>query len=61
MSGVTGQERRLRVLVACEFSGTVREAFRNVGIDATSCDLLDTEKAGRHWVGDVRKIQEQAA
>jgi len=43
----------MRVLVACEFSGAVREAFRARGHDAWSCDLLGTEIPGQHIVGDV--------
>ena len=43
----------MRVLVACEFSGVVREAFRARGHDAWSCDLLETEIPGQHIVGDV--------
>jgi hypothetical protein len=43
-----------RVLVGCEFSGTVRDAFIAQGHDAVSCDLLETEKPGPHIVGDVR-------
>ena len=46
----------MRVLVACEFSGIVREAFARRGHDAVSCDLLDTEMPGRHHMGDVRDI-----
>lgn len=46
----------MRVLVACEFSGVVREAFRAKGHDAMSCDLLDTEQPGPHWMGDVFKL-----
>lgn len=46
----------MRVLVACEFSGTVRDAFRAVGHDAVSCDLLDTERPGPHHRGDVLEI-----
>lgn len=38
-----GEEEEMKVLVACEFSGIVREAFRKRGHDAWSCDLLDTE------------------
>lgn len=45
-----------RVLVACEFSGTVREAFRALGHDAWSCDLLPTEVPGLHYQGDVRDL-----
>ena len=48
--------RTLRVLVACEFSGTVRDAFTARGHDAMSCDLLPTEKPGPHYQGDVREI-----
>lgn len=44
----------MRVLVACEFSGVVRDAFRKRGHDAWSCDLLDTEVAGPHLKCDVR-------
>jgi hypothetical protein len=43
---------RLRVLVACEFSGTVREAFRKKGCDAWSCDLLETEIPSKYHVQD---------
>ncbi len=46
----------MRVLVACEFSGIVREAYRRKGHDAWSCDLFDTEIAGQHIKGDVSKI-----
>jgi len=46
----------MRVLVACEFSATVREAFRARGHDAWSCDLLPTEVPGQHIVGDVRAV-----
>ena len=46
----------LRVLVACEYSGTVREAFKKLGHDAMSCDLLDTEIPGKHYKGNVRDI-----
>jgi len=43
----------VRVLVACEYSGTVRDAFTRVGHFAVSCDLLPTESPGLHWQGDV--------
>lgn len=43
----------MRVLVACEYSGRVREAFAKKGHDAWSCDLLDTEIPGNHIIGDV--------
>jgi hypothetical protein len=43
----------MKVLVACEFSGIVREAFKAKGHDAWSCDLLPTEIPGNHIQGDV--------
>jgi len=46
----------MRVLVACEYSGTVRDAFRARGHDAWSCDLLPTERPGPHYQEDVREI-----
>ena len=46
----------MRVLVACEFSGVVRDAFRARGHDAVSCDLLPSERPGPHVVGDVRDL-----
>ncbi len=39
----------LRVLVACEFSGIVRDAFIAKGHDAISCDLIPTERPGAHY------------
>lgn len=45
----------MKVLVACEFSGIVREAFRKRGHDAWSCDLLPTEIPGQHIQDDVLK------
>ena len=46
----------MRVLVACEYSGHVRDAFRALGHDAMSCDLLPTEVPGPHYQGDVRDV-----
>lgn len=46
----------MRVLVACESSGTVRDAFIRAGHDALSCDLLPTERPGPHYQGDVRDV-----
>lgn len=46
----------MRVLVACEFSGTVRDAFIRQGHDAISCDLLPTEVPGPHHCGSVLDI-----
>jgi hypothetical protein len=43
----------MRVLIGCEFSGIVRDAFIALGHDAWSCDLLDTETPGPHIKGDV--------
>jgi hypothetical protein len=43
----------MRVLIACEYSGAVRDAFLAVGHDAMSCDLLPTEAPGPHYQGDV--------
>jgi hypothetical protein len=43
----------MRVLVACEYSGVVRDAFINNGHDAMSCDLLPTDVSGNHYQGDV--------
>ena len=46
----------MRVLVGCEFSATVREAFRRRGHDAWSCDLKASEVYGQHIIGDVRDV-----
>jgi site-specific DNA-cytosine methylase len=46
----------MRVLVACEFSGVVRDAFAARGHDAWSCDLLPTERPGQHLRCDVRVL-----
>lgn len=43
----------MRVLIACEYSGTVRDAFIAKGHDAMSCDLLPTDAPGQHYQGDV--------
>lgn len=52
--------RELKVLVACEFSGTVRDAFLERGHDAWSCDLLPDERgSNRHIRGDVRDILDE--
>lgn len=44
----------MKILIACEFSGVVRDAFISKGHDAVSCDILPTEKPGPHFIGDVR-------
>ena len=46
----------MRVLIACEYSGTVRDAFIATGHDAMSCDLLPTDAPGPHYQGDVRDV-----
>ena len=46
----------MRVLVACEYSGRVRDAFIKRGHDAMSCDILSTDVPGPHYQGDVRDI-----
>lgn len=47
---------RPRLLVACEFSGVVRDAFARKGWDAWSCDLLPSETPGNHIMGDAREV-----
>lgn len=49
----------MRILVACEFSGIVRDAFRAHGHDAVSCDVLPTESPGPHICGDALKAIHQ--
>lgn len=46
----------MRVLVACEYSGTVRDAFIRAGHDALSCDLLPTDAPGPHYQGNVMDV-----
>lgn len=46
----------MKILVACEFSGTVRDAFIKKGHDAMSCDLLDGEGDGPHYKGDIEEV-----
>lgn len=46
----------MRVLIACEFSGVVRDAFMAKGHDAWSCDLLPTERPGNHIQGNVLDV-----
>lgn len=46
----------MKVLIACEFSGAVRDAFLAKGHDALSCDLLPTESEGPHYQGNVLDI-----
>src|SRR5690625_6232468 len=51
----------MKVLVACEFSGVVRDAFLARGHDAISCDLLPTESPGPHYQGDVFDLLNRGA
>jgi hypothetical protein len=46
----------MRVLVGCEFSGVVRDAFTSAGHDAVSCDLLPSERPGAHIQGDLFEV-----
>ena len=46
----------MKILIACEYSGVVRDAFKKLGHDVTSCDILPTDKPGKHYQGDVRDI-----
>jgi hypothetical protein len=46
----------MKILIACEYSGTVRDAFIKAGHEAMSCDLLPTDVPGPHYQGDVFDI-----
>ena len=46
----------LKILIACEFSGIVRDEFAARGHDSVSCDLLPSERQGKHYQGDVFDI-----
>lgn len=46
----------MKVLIACEYSGVVRDAFLRLGHEAMSCDLLPTDSPGPHYQGDVRDV-----
>lgn len=48
--------KKLNVLIACEYSGAVRDAFIRAGHNAMSCDLLPTDSPGPHYQGDVRDV-----
>ena len=50
------KDKSMKVLVACEYSGIVRDAFIKLGHDAISCDLLPTDSPGPHYQGDVFDI-----
>lgn len=49
----------MRVLIGCEYSGTVRQAFEDIGFHAWSCDLLPSERPGNHHQGDVLELLNQ--
>jgi len=51
---------RMKVLVACEYSGVVRDAFIKKGHDAISCDLLPTDKPGPHHQGDIYDMLDES-
>lgn len=53
---MNNNKKNKRILIACEFSGIVREEFKKVGWDAWSCDLLDTEIPGQHYKCDIRDV-----
>ncbi|ESK40281.1 hypothetical protein P256_00041 [Acinetobacter nectaris CIP 110549] len=46
----------MKILIACEMSGTVRDAFIALGHDAISCDIQDTQSPGPHYKGDIRDL-----
>ena len=46
----------MKILIACEFSGTVRDAFTNKGHKAVSCDILPSETNGYHYMGNILDI-----
>jgi hypothetical protein len=50
----------MKILIACEFSGIVRDAFTERGHDAYSCDLLPTERPGKHHIGDVLALLDKS-
>lgn len=49
----------MKILIACEYSGRVRNAFTKLGHDVMSCDLLPTELPGKHYQGDVLDILQE--
>lgn len=53
LRGLLGTNERLKVLVGCEYSGAVRDAFLELGHDAMSCDLLPTDTPGPHYQGSL--------
>ncbi len=55
-SAMSTPPNSMKILIACEYSGRVRDAFIRAGHDAMSCDLLPTDVAGPHYQGDVTDI-----
>jgi hypothetical protein len=53
------QNNKMKVLIACEFSGTVRDWFTKMGHEATSCDIVPSETPGEHYQGNVLDILDQ--
>ena len=51
----------MKVLIACEYSGAVRDAFTELGHWAVSCDILPSESIGWHYMGDVLSWRWRAA
>lgn len=51
--------QKMKILVACEYSGTTRDAFTALGHEAWSCDVLPTETPGNHYRCDVRDVSGQ--
>ena len=51
----------MKVLVACEYSGVVRDAFIDAGHIAMSCDLLPTDVPGPHYQGDVMDVNDDVS
>jgi site-specific DNA-cytosine methylase len=49
----------MKILIGCEYSGIVRNAFREKGHDAISCDYLPSEKPGPHYQGNIKNIIDQ--
>lgn len=49
----------MKVLIACEYSGRVRDAFTALGHDALSCDLLPTDAFGKHYQGIADAMAQQ--
>lgn len=51
-------QSKLKVLVLCEYSGIVRDAFTSAGHIATSCDIIPSSSPGRHIIGDALQVAE---